>query len=98
MLLINCTIAFDYFRRKLKQEETDELSDDSQSSSESSLEPEAKGLWRASEPPEESFSDVDEGQEWRYQIVGEEVDGSGKIWCISSIPPLFSVSFLMSNP
>lgn len=68
-----------------KREDTDELSNDSLF--------DAKGWWRASEPPEESFSDVDEGQEWRYQIVGEEVDGSGKVWCISSIPHLFSISF-----
>lgn len=70
----------------LKREDTDELSEDS-------TEREAKGWWRASEPPEESFSDVDEGQEWRYQIVGEEVDGSGKVWCIYSILPFFSISF-----
>ena len=93
MLLIDCTIiTFEQFRRPLKQEDADELSGDSQPSS-PSLEREAKGWWRASEPPEESFSDVDEGQEWRYQIIGEEIDGSGKIWCISSIPPLFSMSF-----
>ena len=90
-----CTIiTFEQFPRPLKQEDTDELSDDTDSQPSSlSLEREAKGWWRASEPPEESFSDVDEGQEWRYQIIGEEVDGFGKVWCISSIPPLFSISF-----
>ena len=89
-MLVGCTITtFEQFPRPLKQEDTDELSDDSSPS----LERESKGWWRASEPPEESFSDVDEGQEWRYQIIGEEVDGSGKVWCISFIPPLFSISF-----
>lgn len=76
---------FEQQRRPLKQDDTDELSGDSQPSP-PSLEREAKGWWRASEPPEESFGDFDEEQEWRYQIIGEEVDGSGKVWCIPSIP------------
>ena len=93
MLLIGSTFGtFDQFRRPLRQEDTDELSDDSQPSS-PSQEREAKDWWRASEPPEETFSDVDEGQEWRYQIIGEEIDPSSKIWCISSIHLLFSTSF-----
>ncbi|KAF8811174.1 SET domain-containing protein [Phlegmacium glaucopus] len=57
----------------------DEPSTDSESSS--SPVRKGKGWWRASEPPEESFSDVDVGQEWQYQIIGEEVDGFGNIWC-----------------
>lgn len=65
-----------------------ELISDSEFNS-SSLVQECKGWWRASVPPEESFSDVDEGQEWRYQIVGEEVDGFGKVWYISSTPIFF---------
>lgn len=85
-------ITFEQLRRALKQEDTDELSDDSQPGS-PSLAQGAKGWWRASEPPEESFSDVDEGQEWRYQIIGEEIDSRGKVWCISSISPVFSISF-----
>lgn len=86
----NCTtIAVEQLCRPLKRDDdSDELSGDSQPS----LEREAKGWWRASEPPEESFSDSDEDQEWRYQIIGEEVDGSGKVWCILSIPLLFSIS------
>lgn len=82
MLLIGSTIAsVEQLRRPFKQEYTDELSAENKPSS-PSLAREAKGWWRVSEPPEESFSDVDEGQEWRYQIIGEEVDGSGKVWCI----------------
>ena len=93
MLLIGYyRITFEQLHRALKQEDTDELSGDSQPGTPSRART-AMGWWRASEPPEESFSDVDEGQEWRYQIIGEEIDGSGKVWCISSIPASFSISF-----
>lgn len=61
-------------------DDIDELSDNSSPS----VVRGSKGWWRASVPPEESISDVDEGREWRYQIIGEEVDGFGKVWCISS--------------
>lgn len=79
-------------RRSEDRDDVDELSDDSEGSS-PSLAREGKGWWRASVPLEESYSDVDEGQEWRYQIIGEEVDGFGKVWCVSSAPLLFSRSF-----
>ena len=95
MLLIGCDITtFEQLYRTLKQDDT-ELDDELGSPS---LARGAKGWWRASEPPEESFSDFDEEQEWRYQIIGEETDGSGKVWCISSIPLLFSIFFKASNP
>jgi hypothetical protein len=35
--------------------------------------------WRASEPPEEVFKDVDPNREWGYDIIGEEVDENGKV-------------------
>jgi hypothetical protein len=91
VLLIVCTIITnEQLCRPIKQDDTDELSGDSSPS----LQREAKGWWRASEPPEEWFSDIDdEEQEWRYQIIGEDVDGSGKVWCLSSIPLLLSISF-----
>ena len=73
-------IFYEQLRRPLKADDTDE---------ENSNARKGKGWWRASEPPVESFSDVDEGQEWRYQIIGEEVDGFGKIWCISSTSLVF---------
>lgn len=84
--LLYLVITSDQLRRPLNRDDIDELSDDSLDN----FQQEGKGWWRASEPPEESFSDVDSGQEWRYQIIGEEVDGFGKVWCISSTLLLWS--------
>lgn len=41
-------------------------------------------IWRASASPVESFSDAEganEDGEWPVEVIGEEVDGSGKIRC-----------------
>ena len=51
----------------------------------SDTEPELSRFWRASESPVESFSDAegaDENGNWAVQIIGEEVDDTGKVRCV----------------
>lgn len=35
--------------------------------------------WRASEAPEEVFTEAESNREWSYDIIGEEVDESGNV-------------------
>jgi len=38
--------------------------------------------WRASEPPEEIFSEAEQNEEWSYDIIGEDVDHNGNVMCV----------------
>lgn len=35
--------------------------------------------WRASEPPQEVFTESENNREWGYDIIGEEVDENGEV-------------------
>lgn len=57
----------------------DEMSAESVNQSPPSSAKKGTQRWRASEPPEEVFTETEQNQEWRYDIVGEEVDENGNI-------------------
>lgn len=50
--------------------------------------------WRASEPPEEIFG---EG-EWKYQIIGEEVDYEGNIKCVAIAFSRYRILIILARP
>jgi len=50
-----------------------------ESASVSSTKEERIERWRASEPPEELFTEAEQDAEWQYDIIGEEVDENGNL-------------------
>jgi hypothetical protein len=50
-----------------------------ESASVCSTEEESTERWRASEPPEELFTEAERNTEWQYDIIGEEVDENGNL-------------------
>ena len=50
-----------------------------ESASVSSTKEESIERWRASEPPEELFTEAEQDAEWQYDIIGEEVDENGNL-------------------
>ncbi len=50
-----------------------------ESASPCSTDEESTERWRTSEPPEELFTEAEQNAEWRYDIIGEEVDEKGNL-------------------
>jgi len=51
---------------------------------ESEEEPPTK-RWRASEPPEEIFTEAEQNKEWPFEIIGEDVDHNDNLTCVCYI-------------